>query len=232
MDGLFGAVVFIVIIIASIAQKIQEQRAAKRPGKALTREDIPEEARRRLYGDGPAEPKVATARSATATRPRGEEVIREAQPARRRATPPLPETAPGKELFNALFGGGQAVQQAEKPQPTQRRVPAATAAREEEPREVRVPPSRATQAATRKQQRKATASRQSQQVQSGDKATRRAKRETQRSARAATHTSPQPPSAVAMPRGPLSLFRSGNDVRRGIILAEILGPPKALQEGP
>ena len=232
MDGLFGAVVFIVIIIASIAQKIQEQRAAKRPGKALTRDDIPEEARRRLYGDGAAEPKVATARSATATRPRGEEVVRKAQPARRRATPPPPETAPGKELFDALFGGGQPTQEAGKPRPTQARVPAATAAREES-REARVQPSRATQAATRtRQQRKATASPQSQQVQSGDEATRRAKRETQRSARAATQAPPQAPSPVAMPRGPLSLFRSGDDVRRGIILAEILGPPKALQEGP
>ncbi len=231
MDGLFGAVVFIVIIIASIAQKIQEQRAAKRPGKALTREDIPEEARRRLYGDGPAEPKVATARSATATRPRGEEVVRKAQPAQRRAAPPPLETPPGKELFDALFGGGKPVQEAGKPQPTLRRVAAATVAREE-PREVRVPPSRATQAATRTRQRKATASPQSQQVQSGDKATRRAKRETQRSARAATQAPPQAPSPVAMPRGPLSLFRSGDDVRRGIILAEILGPPKALQEGP
>jgi hypothetical protein len=130
-----------------------------------------------------------------------------------------------------LFGGGKAVQQAGKPQPKQRRVPAATVAREEPP-EVRVPPSRATQDATRRRQRKATASPQSQQVQSGDKATRRAERETQRRVSAATQDSPQPPSPVAMPRGPLSLFRSGDDVRRGIILAEILGPPKALQERP
>jgi hypothetical protein len=210
MENLIGVIIFIVIVVASIAQKIQEQRAPKRSGKPLTRNDIPEDARRRLYGGASGEPRVAAAKTATAARPREQEaVLRETRPARQAVPPPLP--TPGKELYDTLFGG-DATKQAAAPQ---RSGPAATAARQQ-PGEVRVPPSR------------------SQRTQSSSRGGGRASRETRRRQSAAGQwpSQTQAPSRIRRPSGPLALFSSVDDVRRGIILAEVLGPPKVLQERP
>lgn len=253
MDNFIGLLVFIVIMtVVSIARKIQEakQEAARKQQPTLRREDLPAATRRQLYGDGPDleldVPVAKPRRDATAApqAPQRPESVYERSPdwelqSRDEHAPPGWEKAaraeerrmPWEEAAQQQAAPERrapipvAPQQRQKPQPRQSMPPAAEdplrQAREfmeqlmgrpaPQPEPVRTPRPKRTQ-----------------------------KQAAQRQTPQTVHHAAMPTQATAKPRAAKETVRRSpafhelihdlDSVRRGIILLEVLGPPKSLQD--
>ncbi len=234
MDIGIGAIIFIVFIVISIAQKIKEradraranrQRPQSKPG------EMSEEARRKIYGE--------------------EVPVREAAP---KGAPPRrkPVLPPAQELMEALFGADVA-EEAEEAEVEAEWAPIAPAPRRELPQ--RVPPtpppmrrrvmvrhveSRVQhepvhEAATtreesirlRQLEEAHKRQREAQQRARGQKQEQQRAREEESGRRKARRVQPTEPTR-RQKRG--RLFSGAHEVRKAIVFAEILGPPKALQD--
>ncbi len=229
-----GILIFFVVAIASLAQKAQENRKAKQANNQL--------AQRR-------DPRQALAK-------RGDSTVRQAKPkgaSSGRSVALSPETT-GGELIKALFGeaavdsneGWTAVEpesRKELPKHTQQSVPrqqhaegqvrdAAIRQREGMERTRADHPARAhhhdkhrppqQQQLSREQVVAERQRRKEQARQHREKAVARQKQQTQQQRRA-----PRPVAPVAQPS---FVPQTLNDVRRAIVMAEILGPPKAYED--
>lgn len=216
MDSLFSVVIFIVLIVSAIAQKIQQSRAMKddhpKDGGATSPPTPGQRAGQRTHGDVIPEAKVRPKRP----QPHGREL----------GPPPKP---PGQDLFESLFGpqagktedegdwrpAHQPARRAELPRTLQ------PEAREAPRRPERVPTRPAPQA---REARPTT---------------------TPKPKQARSVTPPPQPKTRGVPAGPRPLrrpapgraaggpadwlFGDRDDIRRGIIMSEILGPPKAFE---
>ena len=234
MENIFGLVVFLVFVISAIARMVQgsKQGAANPPRgqKPLTRDMLPEATRRKLYGDdgGDSGPRMATPKQ---VQPRTATPVAREAPQRREE--PL---APGRQLLDALSGRAQSAEEDEW-------TPAQPAPRHEIPRAVQPPPPPplpqervAQQPRPVPQAPPRVAARQEQ-----EQRPRRRERSSQRTAqvrqvqpqrqRAPRRTRQAPAKrAVSHRRGPSSVLFGGlGDVRKAIVFAEILGPPKSMQ---
>ncbi len=227
MENLLGFIIFLIIIVVSIVNKIRTENAGgeddaevepretgrKASGGPL---DLPEATRRMLYGDGNDDIVVAkprrpsSERSARPAQPaakphpvsaRRVEIDRTPQPQRRVETPPFVQKRPEPIRTQA----GQTRQpmregmRAQPQQPTRKPV--------QQPRPQRQPA-----------------------PQSGRAATRTSKKPPLRAVR---QTRPKPARATADGSAGIglgTLMASKSELARGIMLREILGPPKALED--
>lgn len=223
MENIFGLVVFLVFVISAIARMVQESKKgpAKRPKgqEPLTRDMLPEATRRKLYGDGgDSGPRMATPKQA---QPRTATPVRREGPARREE--PL---APGRQLLDALTGRAQSMEEEEE------WTPAQPPPRRELPRAVQPPPPpplpqappRVVARQEQRPRRRERSSQQTAQVRQAQPPRQRTPRRTrQSSAKRAVPT-------ASRRRGPSSVLFGGlNDVRKAIVFAEILGPPKSME---
>ncbi len=224
MDIGIGAIIFIVFIVISIAQKIkeraeiaraQQQRPQSKPG------EMPAEARRNIYSED-APVRVAT--------PKG--------------VPPREEpVAPARELMEALFGVERV--EVEEEAADAAWAPAAPAPRPELPRRVPppAPPVRRQVVAQHVESRVqhepvhegATTREESIRLRQAQEAQQR-QREEKQGQRPRQKQIPRQKSA-GVPRTPPTrrqkrerLFSGAHEVRKAIVFAEILGPPKAFQD--
>lgn len=222
MEGTIFAIFVIVSIIVSIVQRVRESgQASKRqsqprePGLSPEAEKLPESTRRILFGP-----------------PRGHE----GAPAGRQETRQPPPVPTARDIFDALVGKQtdeeegewkplveppprrelpRQIQQAPpRPQPPRRQVQREVVTRpapQQQP--VRRPaPPQATQPPPAQQRRPAQA----------------VSKAPQRPARPKTR--PQRRVAAQSRKKRTRIFDTLDDIRRGIILSEILGTPKGLQE--
>ena len=237
MDIRIGAIIFIVFIIISIAQKIKEraeiaraqrQRPQSKPG------EMPAEARRNIYSED-APVRVAT--------PKG--------------VPPREEpVAPARQLMEALFGVERV--EVEEEAADAAWAPAAPAPRPELPRRVPPPPppvrrqvvaqhvesrvqhepvhegattreeSIGLQQAQKARQRQLEAQQRAPQQRAREASTGqpRGRQEGPRRRKARQVRRTPPPRRYKRER----LFRGAHEVRKAIVFAEILGPPKAFKD--
>ena len=244
MDNLFPVLIFIVIAIASAAQKLQENKQ-KKDANARRKDRIPSR----------PESTTRTARSASG--------VRQARPkgAARGATPAaLQPGTTGKELINALFGEGAADSMAEwtkvPPVPVAEKPKQAPVThRSENPREEALRQREAMQqqyARDNDHSSRGHASGISHQQQSQGQAQparqrqyteqerqriaverqRRKAQQQQRKRQGQQKSSPQrtPRRAVVAPVASGNFIpRSMPEVRQALVMAEILGPPKAFE---
>ena len=244
-----GALIFLVIIIASMAQKFQEQRALRQEkerqkGKTSPK-DLPEATRRMIYGS-PGEPRTAEPRVREA-KPRGS-----TQPHRER-----PED-PAREMLETLFGAGKATEEEEgdwipvstapqrtAPKRSAERQPAAAQrptgdvrkhiqAQREESEEKRTYRQSEKQAHPRKHHLPHMLRREAHEAR--ERATQEERRKQIMEERArlkrerakAQQAKQRPVRQVApAPQQRAGMFNNLDDIRRAIVFAEILGPPRA-----
>lgn len=235
--NLVGTIIFLVVVISSIAQMIKEgkQGPSKRPRgqKPLTRDMLPEATRRKLYGDPGAGPRVATPKQAE---PR--QATPAAAPPQRSQAPPRREEplAPGRQLLDALSGRAQSMEEEEgwtPVQPAPRREmprpvqppPLPEAQRAEQPRPVQSAPPRVSARQEQRPSRRERPSRRTAQVR------QQRAQHPQRAPRRKMQSAARPAEAVSRRRrGPSSVLFGGlGDVRKAIVFAEILGPPKSME---
>ncbi len=255
MDSFFGFLVFVVIMtVVSLVRKIQEakQEAARKEDASLRREKLPEATRRRLYGEGPgADTDIPVARPRTqapAARPvaQGPESVYDRLPAWELET----------RDEHALAGWEKAAQEdrrvpweeaEERPVPaaSQRRAPIPVQQRprpqqpappsEEDPlRQARelmeqilgrsAPPQEPARPLRPQRERRRPAARKPQPPPAAPKPA-----QTQ-AAQARPEAPDAPRAARAKSHKFYDLISDMDSVRRGIILLEVLGPPKALQD--
>lgn len=224
-DGnIFGLLFFAVMILLSIISKVRESRKQeerKQRPEIKRIEELPEEARRRYYGD--AETPVAQPRGAEAARPVP------APPQRGRESVPLEEGPSLEELLGRLFDPDRP---APKPQP----APAQRMQPTEQPRRVPAPPQRAPQAQPAQRRMPPTPQRAQQAQPAAQRRMPQARPAQRRESQEGPVMRPSPQARApqrearpaAAPRSRV-LFSGLDDVRRGIILQEVLGPPKSLQ---
>lgn len=224
-DGnIFGLLFFAVMILLSIISKVRESRKQeerKQRPEIKRIEELPEEARRRYYGD--AATPVAQPRAAEAARPVP------APPQRRRESVPSEDGPSLEELLGRLFDPDKP---APKPQPT----PAQRMQPTEQPRRVPVPPQPAPQAQPAQRRMPPTPQRAPQAQPAAQRRMPQARPGQRREAQEGPVMRPSPQTRApqremrpaAAPRSRF-LFSGLDDVRRGIILQEVLGPPKSLQ---
>lgn len=230
MEGLAPLIIFAVLAIAGVLRKVYEQRREAEEARdratrrKIRREDLPEATRRLLYGEGTktAEPRGATPPPVPQGRPR--QAVPAIPVSREQAQPrpgPQPQVRPTAQPARpvprpAPQRPAQPVQRAQQPrplpQPHQRpqRRPRPQPQRPPQPQapppaEAEEPARPARQARRRPARRPGPARPRTAQR---PRSARRVKR-----ARPATH----------------ALFSGLDDVRRGIVAAEVLGPPKALR---
>ena len=238
MDAdIIAVVIFIVAIIASIAQKIQEGRQARERQQRRAQQpppELPEATRRQLSG---------------------EPAMREAQPRQARPRHVDTQEGPAKNLFDELFGEGKADNEGEwepvhQPQP-RREVPRQLQPREAPPRAPQRPlpqsprplpeaPRRMVVVEQRRAPETAVRPAKPPRVPSAPRAPEPAARRTHERALLRAEAFLKTPQgerdliAAATAegrRGPTRkpLFSEHDDVRRAILMREILGPPKGLQ---
>ncbi len=254
MDSFFGFLVFVVIMaVVSIVRKMQEakQEAARKEDTSLRREDLPEATRRRLYGEGPGgDMEVPVAR------PRTQAPV--ARPAAQEPES-VYERSPAWELEmrdeNAAAGWEKSAQEDRRvpweeaeerpvPAPPQRRAPIPV---QQRPRLQQPAPPRAEDPLRQAREVMEQILGRSAPPQEPARPLR-----PQRERRPAAQR-PQPPAsapkpaqtqaAQARPQAPVvpkaeraksrefyDLITDMDSVRRGIVLLEVLGPPKALQD--
>lgn len=250
MDSIFTVVVFIVIAIASIAQKIQESKQ-KKEANALRKDRI--------------QSRTTTTKTARPASGAGAVPVRQARPkgaARGEGPSTLQPGTTGKELINALFGEGttesmegwidvaskSAQQKAQRPAPRQQvrrhevpEHPREAAKRQREAMQEQY--ARDNDHSSRGHARGISHQRQAQPAQQGQHseqerqrimAERQRRKEQQqqqkRQAQQKTQQQRSPRRAVIAPVASGNLIpRTLPDVRRAIIMAEILGPPKAFE---
>ena len=247
MDIGIGAIILIVFIVISIAQKIKEradiaradrQRPQSKPG------EMSQEARRTIYN------KEAP-------------VVREATP-KGAAAPPRGRAAPAKELMEALFGAETIMPEEEEAE----WAPVAPAARPELPRHVQRPapppirrevvahhvesreqhkpvhegattreesiglrqaqeaPQRQREGVTYGTMQAEAGAQEAQQQAREEKPKQRARKEQVRRRKAAEVPRTPPTRRQRRER----LFSGAHEVRKAIVFAEILGPPKAFKD--
>ena len=227
MDNLIGFIIFLVIIVISIINKIRteskdsQERPAQRD-RPVSMEDIPEATRRMLYGDGSgiqvAKPRTATpeqARSGSATHP---VTARRVDVESTRSAPPPTPSRPPQPVRQM---GPQASVRAEKremPTMARHQTSTAQAARRQYTSPQRFQPrSRPQPQPVRrhavKPDRKASG-----------------KRPVPPTRRPQQQPKTVPIAASSGGSGISGLLASKNDLARGILLREILGPPKAFED--
>lgn len=230
MGEIIGPLIFIVVAIFALAKKLQEQRAQadkQRPEEApRARGDLPDTTRQMLYG----EEKVRQARPA------------EPRTARPRVDEPL---TPGRVIMESLLGG-PAPEEAEGgwvpvQEPAQRRELPGTGQEPSAPQrrivEVQRPALREAQRTpVGPERRPPQLPRVAAPQQPAEEQQRRLEEVRRRRATASQarrrQAQPRKKPRRARPRpSPRSLFLWGDlrGVRKAIVLAEILGPPKSLQ---
>ena len=239
MDIGIGAIIFIVFIIISIAQKIKEQAdiaRAKRLSPQSKPGEMPEEVQRNIYAE--------------------EAPVREATP--KAATPTTEPLPPAQVLMEALFGAERV--EIEQEEEEEEWMPAPPASRPELARRVPPPPppmrrqvvarhveSRVRHdpvhrgATTREEglrfrQEKEERQRQLEAQQRAREAQQRQLEAQQRAREAKTERS-RPRKARQVQRTQPTrrrtrerMFRGAHEVRKAIVFAEILGPPKAFKD--
>jgi len=211
MDEIGSLVVVIIIVVASLIGKIQEQRRAKErklSRKPVRPEDLPEATRRMLYG-APDKPAAEARREAAPVRtaqPRVAPRLERPRPQPMRR-PPQPQ-APRQVLETAT---------PPPPPPPVRRRPAPPP--ETQPETVSMQARHEQMMAQRMGQLRDAQAQHAAMLQ-------RAQQIRQGGAAAAA----QQPRArrKAAPSG-AGLFSNLDEVRRGIVLMEVLGPPKAFE---
>ncbi len=250
MDTLIGAVIFIVMVIFGLARKAQESSQKsdpRRERKPVNRADLPDSTRRILYGESGA----TGVREAKRRMPQGARQVapREGEP-----------LAPGKMLLESLLGAPPGEEDEGDWVPAQEAAPRQQAPRRaQEVRQVpdatrrAAPPAATAGQATRQTPQQGTRQAPQQGTrQAPQQAPRQAPRRAPRRQSAAPELQAQRPhrsrpkatqrrqrpAAVqaALRRGaqPLSrhhaIFGGIREVRKAIVFAEILGPPKAFVE--
>jgi len=225
MDELFGLLIFGIIAVISMVAKVAEKRKADQQRQArgerrVRREDLPEATRRMLYGDGDG-PRTATPRAGeppVMSRPTAEPGA--ARPAAvpppppqsvRRSAAPVPDVRRQREQRMAeapqRVHGGRTAQ----PQAPAQRPPRGTI----EPRMAAPQSLRETYRETHPRREQAAAP---------PKQQRRQQPAPQRPA-------PRPHPARRKRKPALAMFLTTSEsVRHGIVMAEILGRPKGLQD--
>ena len=225
MDIGIGAIIFIVFIVISIAQKIKERADIARADRQLPQSkpgEMSQEARRTIYN-------------------KETPVVREATP-KGAAPPPRGRAAPAKELMEALFGAETIMPEEEEAE----WAPVAPATRPELPRHVQrpaPPPIRREVVAhhvesreqhkpvhegatTREESIGLRQAQEAQQQAREEKPKQRARKEQVRRRKAAEVPRTPPTRRQRRKR----LFSGAHEVRKAIVFAEILGPPKAFKD--
>jgi len=209
MDQLGYLVVVVIIVVASVIGKIQEQRRAqerKKSQKPVRPEDLPEATRRLLFG--------TPEKHASETR-RGEPQVRTAQP---RTASPVQRQEPQTVRRPVQPQAQRQPQQAVPPPPPPRRQRPA-ARREAKPQTQSL---QAQHTQIMAQRRKHLQEAQAQHAASLKK--------TQQMQRSMTGRSKQKARAARPAAHRVSgLFANLDDVRRGIVMMEVLGSPKAFE---
>jgi hypothetical protein len=215
MENLLGFIIFLVIIVISIINKIRTEGSSgenmpERRSRPISMEDIPEATRRMLYGDGsdipvakprtsetehrytPVTPHPVTARQVEVdiAPPKPPEPFVQARPVPPRAPQPVPYRPASPPMR-------QPMQQTMRSQPQQTMPPPAS-------RPVRHPVRQVQQAPPRRvaePPRKKTPQQQ-----------------------------PVPVRPAPVRIGLVGLLSTKNELARGILVREILGPPKAFED--
>lgn len=207
--------IFIISVIASVFQKLSEARKRKEEESGRKRvkvEDLPESTRRVLFGPQEDEDKTVAPKRTTA-----EEV-------------PVPTM---KDLFDVLTG--HAKQRAQDDEEGEWRPLVEPEQRREIPRQLQQPMQRRTTTA----QRTSTSRQVTRRSQPSARRVDPRRATTQPAERKPTPERARRPAAKAPTRQRraepsrkqgLSLFDNLDDVRRGIVMSEILGTPKGLQD--
>ena len=248
MSDIVGIVIFLAVVIISIARNLQQQKKQSgRAVKPLKREDMPEAYRRQLYGEtGPAaETKGPERKSADSTEPK---------------------TSTGRQLFEALFGDEdgdwepvpgprselpRAAPSAEQKPPPLPQEPASDPVgpqrppdRDEPRRQAARGPAPQRQTAPGPAPQRQTASGPAPQRQAVPSSVQQKKAPPRRKSAAPAyvaraleraqhqmhgHGPGRHPGREARLRSSKKLFARKSDVRRAVIMLEILGPPKALE---
>ncbi len=234
MDIVIGAIIFIIFIVISIAQKIKEradkaraqrQRPQSKPG------EMPKEARRQIYGEQ-VPVREATPKDAPRRREHG---------------------APAQELMEALFGAQRVEIEVEEEVEHEEWAPVAPAPRRELPQRVPPPPPPIRQRVvahhveSRVQHEPvhegATTREEGIRLRQAQKARRR-QQEAQQRAREEKHEQARAREEASRPRKARKvqrteptrrqkrgrMFGGAHEVRKAIVFAEILGPPKAFKD--
>lgn len=220
-ENIFGAIFLLVMAAISIIGKIREGRQAEERQKRLKNkrvEDLPEATRKMLYGDS-MRPPVAT--------PRGQQTRPAEMPTRQQAQVEV------ERQREVMFGGGAETRSDMAPDPVHR----APQQRHRQPQQP--DPRRQAQDAMQRMWQQAQQAKLNEQQKRAQAAEQQRRRHAQKQARVEQpkrQRVPKPapaPVRRAAPRQETSLASMlGNldAVRQGIILQEVLGPPKALRE--
>jgi hypothetical protein len=243
LQGFAPVIILIVLAVLGIAQKIKEQRqVAERRAQdpKTTIQGMPPETRRMIYGDQAptARPRENNDQSEVAD---WTELLFPKQPPR----PLEPRTAKPRQSATPVATHPKVQSPVPPPLTTARPAPEGEALRPLAPARPPVPPRPARPAPLQRPVRPTVP------VQSGRQATpamqhsrplpRPHQRETVRTARVPVVEEQEGPKQPRMPAPPpkapqvrkkrpaLTLFYAIEDVRRGIVLSEVLGPPKAFQ---
>lgn len=209
MENLLGLIIFLVIAGISVVGKMRESRKLeeeRRDRESMPPVELPEATRRMLYGDiGDDIPTARPRQTGEAPPPRPVVVARPApaprqEPRRQEATPPV--VRPMRQ---------------EQPQrPAAPRPPVSVPAR-------RIP----VQTAPARQ----TAARRAEQESASDESVWARMRAEERRLRQMAEANRQKAASIAATRRQSErLFGGAGNLRRGIILREVLGPPLALRE--
>lgn len=245
MEDVIGFVIFILIAVVSVIHKAYQQRQEKQQSQLpkVRPEDLPESTRRTLYGtpEGPEQgPRTAIPRQARPVRsefelptakPRHAEARTPAQPAWNEAEAEPAEAAePAREEYSepeieVMTAAGDAVEMMLERVPPVIREMVAPQMR----RMVAQPPAgeaqRQLQKSVREAEQHKAAMRNRQQQLRKQQQLQKVQARQQRQAAAA------PPAPVPVASGLVHpLLRNMDDVRRGIVLFEVLGPPRAFRE--
>ncbi len=244
MDEFIPVIIIGVIIISSIMGKIKEakeeaERQRRTESRRVRAQDLPESAQRQLYGKG-ADIPVAHAKGAPPMPPprrvaeprmaQPAQQPRRLQPQREKHIPPMPDNRtvkmPERTVMPTPSLRERAQTMRDKLEHAFEEVAEQADLIQNPARVERKPPARPQRpSAQQRQARKAQAQQQARQAQ-------QQKAEQQRQRQAAQQKQARARRAAAPRRQPATartLFTSMNDVRRGIVLSEILGPPKSMQ---
>ncbi|HOD49682.1 MAG TPA: hypothetical protein PLJ71_02440 [Candidatus Hydrogenedentes bacterium] len=213
MNELGSLIVIVIVIVASVIGKIQEQRKAQERKKSRTPvrpEDLPEATRRLLYGtpDKPAadarreSPQVRTAQPRTAPPVQRQQPVTVRRPVQPPVQRPVQQTATPPP----------------PPPPSRRRV-------EPQPRVEPAPTPLSLQA--RHEQLMAQRLKQLEEARTQRAAMIQRAQQLRRQAPGAAAQEPRSRKRTTHPA--MELFSNLDDVRRGIVMAQVLGSPKAFE---
>jgi hypothetical protein len=238
MDDLLGLLIFAAIAVVGVVSKVVEGRKAeqRKNRPIVKRDDLPEATKRMLYGDG-AGPRTATPRQDAphipTAKPRG--AVTQTVP------PPTPQprqTAPQRRPVPQSAGQRQQAPQAQRETPARRMATSASKTASQVPqtlREARRQTHRSLQQAWNAAQRKQPPPTPPQQQQEEEQPLRHAKQQARpqnrQEAVAQTKARARKNIAAAPKRKKTSiqaLFTNSHNVRLGVIMREILGPPKGM----